>query len=171
MDNQNTNSRPSILDDPADVLVNTTNSVGVMGKGLALAFAQRWPSIVKDYKLDCARGALKGGSCLLYDLPRDMFSTHKRQWAAFCTKEHWRNPSRYEWVESGLKNLISILDKNGHNSVAIPALGCSNGGLSWNKVLLMIEDTFRGSSFDVRIYPPMFERPFKLENNQKKLNI
>lgn len=59
----------NLLDDDADVLVNTTNAMGVMGKGLALEFSKRWPEILGPYKRDCAAKLLKGGLCRLYDLP------------------------------------------------------------------------------------------------------
>lgn len=81
----------SLLDDDAEVLVNTTNAFGVMGKGLALAFAKRWPSILSEYRRDCANGVLRGGVCRLYDLPSDILNPKPRKWAAFCTKHHWRD--------------------------------------------------------------------------------
>lgn len=148
----------SLLDDNADVLVNPTNAVGVMGKGLALGFAKRWPQILSDYRRDCASGALVGGSCRLYDLPVTIFERgHRRQWAAFCTKQNWRYPSRYEWIESGLRQLVAGLQANGHRSVAIPPLGCGNGGLEWERVEPMILNAFAGTDFAVKIWKPQMQ--------------
>ena len=81
---------PNLLEDDAEVLVNTTNAFGVMGAGLALAFARRWPEILPPYQADCRNGVLYGGACVLYDLPSDIFNASPRKWAAFCTKHHWR---------------------------------------------------------------------------------
>lgn len=148
----------NLLDDDADVLVNTTNAVGVMGKGIALAFRQRWPEIMGPYKAACASGRLRGGAVMLFDLPGggDLFGERRpRRWAAFCTKQHWRDPSRYEWVEEGLPELRRLLLAGGHRTVAVPALGCSNGGLSWARVRPMIERAFADlPEIEVRLYAP-----------------
>lgn len=151
----------NLLDDDAEVLVNTTNAAGptgaVMGNGLAKAFAQRWPAIVPPYKRDAASGLLRGGVCRLYELPepRDLFSVAPpRFWAAFCTKHDWRNPSRYEWIESGLRDLVDAIRARQIQSVAIPALGCSNGRLDWMRVRPMVESAFAEMDTDVRLYGP-----------------
>jgi O-acetyl-ADP-ribose deacetylase (regulator of RNase III) len=146
---------PNLLNDDSDVLVCTTNAMGVMGKGIALDFAKRWPSIVSPYKEACQKRLLKGGACCLFHLPtQDLFSPHKRYWAAFCTKHDWRQPSQYEWVESGMRQLVSEMESNHLTSVAIPALGCGLGGLQWTKVKTIIEEVMQGHSIQARIYPP-----------------
>ena len=151
----------NLLDDDAEVLVNTVNVTGsrgpTMGKGLALAFAQRWPAIVEPYKAACHRGELRAGICRLYALPADsdLFASRTpRKWAAFCSKGDWREPSRYAWIESGLLDLVRLLAEGGHASVACPPLGCGHGGLAWSRVRPMIEEAFKGSTVDVRLYPP-----------------
>jgi len=147
----------NLLDDDAEVLVNTTNAVGVMGKGLALGFKQRWPGIMPDYRRACRDGLLRGGGVMLFDLPGTggLFDGPPRRWAAFCTKHDWRDPSRYEWVEQGLSALVRLLREGGHRSVAVPALGCSNGGLRWERVRPMIVRAFDGSPVAVRLYAPI----------------
>ena len=145
---------PNLLDDDADVLVCTTNAVGVMGKGIALDFARRWPMIKAAYAEDCRAGRLRGGSVAFYDLPGDLLLETKRQWAAFCTKQHWRDPSRYEWVEAGLREMVKLMREEGHRSCAIPPLGCGFGGLDWKRVRPMIEGAMAGASWETRIYNP-----------------
>lgn len=44
-----------------DALVNTVNCVGVMGKGIALQFKRRYPSVFKAYEQACKRGEVKIG--------------------------------------------------------------------------------------------------------------
>ena len=153
----------NVLDDDAEVLVCTCNATGpngtgAMGKGIAKAFATRWPSIVAPYRADCEARILRGGAVRLYPLPEgggDLFAPARRRWwAAFCTKHDWRNPSRYEWVQEGLATLSSLLHEGGHASVAIPPLGCGEGGLSWERVRPMIAGAFAGSPVDVRVYAP-----------------
>ncbi len=149
----------NILNDNAQVLVCTTNTVGVMGKGVALAFKQKWPSILEPYKLDCDNHKLYAGDVKLYNLPftLDMFNPElldNRKWAAFCTKSHWRNPSEYKWIKNGLIVLFDLLIVNNYKTVAIPPLGCGNGGLDWNKVYPMIKEYYETSEIEARIYLP-----------------
>lgn len=147
----------NLLDDDSDVLVNTTNAVGVMGKGLALEFKKKWPSIMKPYVADCSSGILKGGVCKLYDIPETPIlfgEVRQRKWAAFCTKHAWLLASRYEWIISGLEQLERDLYYGWYNSVAIPPLGCGNGGLDWEKVYYLIKCRFETSNIIARIYIP-----------------
>ncbi len=153
--------RGSLLDDDADVLVNTTNVSGprgpTMGKGLAKAFADRWPAIVKPYRDACAAGDLKAGRCRLYPLPEPLTlftAPRQRYWAAFCTKGYVYDKSQYPWIGSGLADLVEAMAQGGCLSVAIPALGCSNGGLLWSRVKPMIEEAFAGSPAAVHLYGP-----------------
>jgi O-acetyl-ADP-ribose deacetylase (regulator of RNase III) len=134
----------NIVDDDADLLVNTVNAVGIMGRGVALAFKTRWPSIMSPYTAACRSGALKAGGCLMFDLPDG------RKWAALATKDHWRDPSRYHWVETGLVQLRRIAKDHGIRSIAIPPPGCGNGGLDWNRVRPLVVEALR--EFDLRTY-------------------
>lgn len=141
----------NIVNDTADVLVCTTNCVGVMGKGIALAFKNKWPSILKPYQQDCLHDLLQPGSCKFYQIPEKTLF-RRREWVAFCTKNHWNAPSRYEWIATGLKNLYLELEKRNRNeTVAIPRLGCGNGGLDWKEVKPMMYDILEVLP-DVRIY-------------------
>jgi O-acetyl-ADP-ribose deacetylase (regulator of RNase III) len=144
MENRVTFRSGDITADPADLLVNTVNTVSVMGKGVALAFKTRWPSIMKDYRSACESRRLLAGGCMLFPLPDG------RQWAALATKAHWRDPSRYEWVETGLIELARLAANASLRSIAIPPPGCGNGGLDWRKVRPMVLATL--SEFDLRIY-------------------
>lgn len=153
--------RGNLLDDQADVLVCTTNVTGpygrpAMGAGIAKAFKMRWPSVLAAYSPDCLSGALTAGQCRLYDLPetRDLLSQNirPRRWAAFCTKRSWQDKSEYGWVQTGLVDLVRLLHEGHHTSVAIPRLGCSNGGLDWSRVYPLIIDAFKDSPVAVHIY-------------------
>lgn len=136
----------NIVDDKAEVLVNTVNcrlksgGRGVMGKGVALAFAERYPSIMPDYENAIRSGELRPGRALLFDLPDG------RKWAALATKDDWRDPSRPEWVEAGLKELGEKLRGGGFKSVAITPPGCGNGGLAWNTIEPIVHRELKGVS-------------------------
>lgn len=137
-------SNGNIVDDKAQVLVNTVNAQlspsgrGVMGKGVALAFAQRYPEILKDYENAIRSGELTAGRALLFDLPDG------RKWAALATKDHWQENSKMEWVDSGLKELGEKLRAGGFSSVAITPPGCGNGGLDWKKVEPLVHQHLQG---------------------------
>jgi ribA/ribD-fused uncharacterized protein len=134
----------NVVDDGSQVLVNTVNSQlsqhgnGVMGKGVALAFKEAFPSIMKDYETAIRSGELKPGRALLFDLPDG------RKWAALATKDHFSQPSKEEWVESGLKELGEKMRAAGLTSVALPPPGCGNGGLDWKKVEPLVHKHLEG---------------------------
>ncbi|HYR30116.1 MAG TPA: macro domain-containing protein, partial [Thermoanaerobaculia bacterium] len=73
----------------------------------------------------------------------------------FPTKRHWRGGSRIADVEAGLADLTATVQRLGIRSIAIPPLGCGNGGLDWRDVRPRIEAAF-ASLPDVRVllYPP-----------------
>lgn len=116
----------------ADVRVNTVNCVGVMGAGVALVFKQRYPSMFTEYQDLCRRRALRPGKLHVWS------SLIGETVVNFPTKDHWREPSEYEYIASGLLALRDYLRPMGSVKVALPALGCGHGGLEWSKVSQMI---------------------------------
>jgi O-acetyl-ADP-ribose deacetylase (regulator of RNase III) len=138
-----TDQAPSSLDSffaaDAEALVNTVNCVGVMGKGLALQFKRRFPANFEAYAAACLRGEVKIGSMCVFAGPRDRGGQSPRFIINFPTKRHWREPSRIEYVRDGLIAMIKEIRARDIRSVAVPPLGCGNGGLSWDEVKPMIE--------------------------------
>src|SRR5690349_4931832 len=116
----------NLFDSRCDAWVNTVNCVGVMGKGIALEFKKQFPEMFESYQIACNAGIVKTGK--MYVVSR-LF--HPRWIINFPTKQHWKNPSHIGWIETGLQDLVRIIEKEGIESIAIPALGCSNGGLEW----------------------------------------
>ncbi len=113
---------------PAQVLVNTVNVVGVMGKGVAKEFKRLYPEMFRQYRQLCDQHKFTIGQLFLYKTP------HK--WVLnFPTKKDWRNPSRPEYIEEGLKKLVSIYADVGIHSIAMPLLGCGNGELDWQNTV------------------------------------
>ncbi|CAG1014484.1 hypothetical protein ANAEL_04991 [Anaerolineales bacterium] len=123
----------------AEAIVNTVNCVGVMGRGLALQFRKQFPENYEEYRKVCSKGGLRPGMMLIHDLNRLM---NPRYIVNFPTKRHWREPSRIEDIESGLRSLTAEVKKHGIRSIAIPPLGCGLGGLDWKIVRTMIENAF-----------------------------
>lgn len=117
----------NIFESEAEVIVITVNCVGVMGAGIALDAKYRWPEIAMNYVTECEAGRFSIG---------DIFwgQTNKQFVALFPTKKHWKRPSDIDYLEAGLTTLRSDLVKKSFRSIALPQLGCSNGGLSWNDV-------------------------------------
>jgi hypothetical protein len=112
---------------------------------------------MRPYKDACASGRLRAGGCLLFPVPDQaaaplpLFeSPRQRWWAALATKAHWRDPSRTEWVESGLAELARLAKEANVRSIAIPPPGCGNGGLDWHKIEPMVIAVIGG--FDLRVY-------------------
>jgi O-acetyl-ADP-ribose deacetylase (regulator of RNase III) len=142
----------NIMDSSAEALVNTVNTVGVMGKGIALQFKQAFPHNFNVYKQACVNGQLKTGQILAVK-DSDLL-LGDRLIINFPTKSHWKMPSRYEYVESGLIAPVAYLRDNPVKSLAMPALGCGNGGLDWVKVRTMIEDHLSGPDISIWVYEP-----------------
>ncbi|EKU51418.1 macro domain protein [Acinetobacter sp. WC-323] len=135
-----------------DAIVNTVNCVGVMGKGIALQFKKKWPGNFKAYSEACKNKEVVIGKMLTYDL--GSLATPKYI-INFPTKQHWRSPSKIKDIQVGLIDLLITVEKYDIQSIAIPPLGCGNGGLDWDEVLPLIIKTFENHPhLDVRIYPP-----------------
>ena len=128
-----------LLSTDAEALVNTVNTVGVMGKGIALQFKQAFPDNYAAYATACKRGEVEVGKMFVFH--RNTLS-NPRIIINFPTKKHWRAKSRIQDVESGLRALIEFVRSEGIRSIAVPPLGCGNGGLDWNQVRPRIEQAF-----------------------------
>ena len=135
----------------AQVLINPVNCVGAMGKGLALSFQKKFPTINTAYKRDCNLGIYKPGSCHLYYAGNGL-------WVAnIASKDHWKNPSKKEWVVEGIKNLVKELharesfsaNGNHFHSIAVPQIGCGLGGLNWKDIRPLIIKELKGQPYDI----------------------
>ena len=134
-----------IFSSPAQVIVNTVNTVGVMGKGLALAFKKRYPDMFDKYRKACENHQLTVGKLMLFYEPDHWI-------LLFPTKDHWRYPSKLEYIESGLKVFTSIYSEKNISSIAFPRLGCGNGELNWNDVRPIMEKYLKPLPIDIYIY-------------------
>jgi O-acetyl-ADP-ribose deacetylase (regulator of RNase III) len=140
----------NILESNCIALVNPVNVVGVMGKGLALQFKNKFLLNYEVYEFYCGRGEMNVGEILLVWEPNE-----QKFVINFPTKKHWRDPSKYEWIEEGLKDMVKKIEEYKITSVAIPALGCGNGGLEWDKVKPLIEKYLSPlTDVDIEIYLP-----------------
>ncbi len=128
-----------LLSTDAEALVNTVNTVGVMGKGIALQFKQAFPDNYSAYEAACKRGEVQLGRMFVFH--RNTLN-NPRIIINFPTKEHWRKRSRIEDIESGLQALIEVVESEKIHSIAVPPLGCGSGGLDWNQVRPRIEQAF-----------------------------
>ena len=139
----------SLFDSDAQVLVNTVNTVGVMGKGIAKEFKKRYPEMFQKYKKMCDAGRFNTGDLWLYDDPDS-----DKQVLNFPTKRHWRGRSKVEYIESGLKKFARTYDQKGITSISFPMLGSSNGGLDWEtQVKPLMEKHLKDlPDIDVRIH-------------------
>ncbi len=138
-------SNRSIWSFPPDhILVCTVNCVGVMGKGIALGFAKKFPRLLKEYRTACSTKALEIGKCWSWKDYSTLFSGGT-QVICFPTKLDWRNPSKYEYIEKALPSFLNI-SSSFSSPIVIPRLGCGCGGLDWNKVREIIYEPLSLSS-------------------------
>lgn len=141
----------NLLDSQAEALVNTVNTVGVMGKGIALMFKERFDENFRQYAAACKSKLVKTGK---------MFVTHPHELDGpkliinFPTKDHWRGASRMEWITQGLQDLRRLLVEENVRSVAVPPLGAGNGGLEWSEVREEIVKALGDLEIDIVVYEP-----------------
>ncbi len=145
----------NLLQADTEAIVNPVNTVGVMGKGLALQFKKAWPDNFKVYAKACQSGEVVPGKMHVYSLngmlnPQFIIN--------FPTKRHWREGSRLEDIETGLLALVEEIHRREIQSIAIPPLGCGYGGLDWSVVRSLIEQTFVNlPGVNVLLYSPQVE--------------
>ena len=137
--------RTSIFDSPAQTLVNTVNTVGVMGKGIAKEFKSTYPDMYREYRRLCDDGGLRIGTLHLW--------RGSEPWVLnFPTKTTWRQPSKMEYIERGLDNFRRNHEKMGITSISFPPLGCGNGNLDWDEVRPLMEAYLRTLPIAVYIH-------------------
>lgn len=139
--------RGNLFESPAQVLVNTVNTQGVMGKGVALEFKRLFPEMFEEYRRLCEQHVLEIGKLHLYKTP------HK--WVVnFPTKTDWRKPSRVEYIEAGLKRLQQVYAEMGIRSLAMPPIGCGNGQLDWRTQVGPLVQRYLGDlPIAIYVYP------------------
>lgn len=137
----------NIFDSKMQTLVNPVNCVGVMGKGLALEFKKRYPKVNNSYMKECRAGRFKGFEVFSSDDGTKLI-------ACLATKIHWRDKSTYELTKKGLIKLYDKIQDGLITSLAIPAIGCGLGGLSWNKVKGQIETHLGSVATSIEVYEP-----------------
>jgi O-acetyl-ADP-ribose deacetylase (regulator of RNase III) len=142
----------NLLESEADALVNTVNTVGVMGKGIALQFKNMFPNNFNQYSVACKNKELSIGKLLVTEEKSMLLG--KKTIINFPTKTNWRLPSEYQYIELGLAELIKIIKEKNIKSIAIPPIGAGNGGLNWNKVKLLLERYLTNIDCDIYIYEP-----------------
>lgn len=141
----------NLLEARTEALVNTVNTVGVMGKGIALMFKERFDDNFRRYAAACKAKEVQTGKMFVtpvheLDGPRWIVN--------FPTKQHWRAPSRIEWVIEGLQDLRRFLVEQQVKSIAIPPLGAGNGGLEWDDVRQQIEQALGDLDIDILVFEP-----------------
>lgn len=141
-----------ILSDKSDALVNTVNCVGIMGRGMALQFKNAYPENFKAYEKACKAGAVVPGKMFVFDTG-DLFGV---RWIInFPTKRHWRGASKIEDIESGLKDLKSVIRSLGIKTISLPPLGCGLGGLNWSEVkALIVNEMEEFQDVKIQIHQP-----------------
>jgi O-acetyl-ADP-ribose deacetylase (regulator of RNase III) len=160
----------NLLDADTEALVNTVNTVGVMGKGVALQFKEKYPVNFKCYAEACKRGEVKVG---LMFVTLDRTLEGEKIIINFPTKTEYYRKSQYRFIEDGLQDLVKIIDEQHIKSVALPPLGCGYGGLNWDKVKALIEKYLGDSPARILVYQPneQVKEILKKESEQKETKL
>ncbi len=141
----------NLLEARAEALVNTVNTVGVMGKGIAPMFKERFPENFRRYAAACKAKEVQTGKMFVTEVSE----LDGPRWIVnFPTKQHWRGDSRMEWIIEGLQDLRRFLIRHQIKSVAIPPLGAGNGGLPWPAVRTQIQTALGDLSAEILVFEP-----------------
>ena len=147
-----------MLTDDSDAIAVPVNCVGIMGAGLALAVRNKYPGVLRPYRLACNEGLIKPGDAKVYDrFKREGAEDAPRYLILVATKGDWRNPSMVRWVSRCVNSLVHVVNKTeSAETVSVPALGCGLGELSWTDVQTVIERGLAGLNEDktARVYAP-----------------
>ena len=157
----------NILESKAEALVNTVNTVGVMGKGIALQFKRAFPNNYQSYHKACKEGLIQVGN--LFVSKDSSITTGEKYIINFPTKTHWRKPSEYEYIKSGLDDLRRVIKEYNLKSIAIPPLGVGNGGLNWEIVKDLIQNYLQNESIEIIVYEPSSQIKEHLKKERVKL--
>ena len=155
----------NLLGAEAEALVNTVNTVGIMGKGIALMFKETFPENFRLYAAACKRGEVELGRMFV---TQRAALTGPRWIINFPTKKHWRDRTQLDWVRTGLEDLKTVLAERRIRSVALPPLGCGNGGLDWATVRPLIENSL-GDLPSVEVL--VFEPTVQYQNVAKRVGV
>lgn len=148
----------SIFDSSAAFLTNPVNCKGVMGAGLALEMKKKFPNNFKYYHEYCSKSSPKGGDLIWYLPEANQVIKGERAIINFCSKEDWKKPSKLEWIEKGVKQIVSIFEEKYLDGVyptpllALPLLGCGKGKLPVKDVLGVFTYEFANCRYDVEVY-------------------
>lgn len=142
----------NLLESDAEALVNTVNTVGVMGKGIALQFKNTFPNNFRVYQKACKNNEIQVGKLLITE--EESLLLGNKIIINFPTKTNWRLPSEFSYIENGLIELVNEIKERKIKSIAIPPLGAGNGGLDWSKVKLILEKYLADVDCQIYIYEP-----------------
>jgi len=158
-------TKGNLLEADAEALVNTVNTVGVMGKGIALMFKERFANNMEEYTKASKAKRVQTGKMFITETGELMGP----KWIVnFPTKQHWRSPSKLEWIIEGLQDLKAFIINNRVSSIAIPPLGAGNGGLDWPIVRKQIEKALADlPGVEILVYEPTR----KYQNVAKKKGV
>jgi len=157
----------NLLESEAEALVNTVNTVGVMGKGIALQFKNQFPHNFKIYAKACKEKTFGIGQMLVTE--ENSLLHGKKIIINFPTKTDWRKPSEYSYIEKGLTALVEVIKAKNIKSIAIPPLGAGNGGLEWSQVNALMVQYLADLDCDISIYQPNANIQEALKKERVKL--
>lgn len=144
-----------ILREDVEAIVNTVNCVGIMGRGLALQFKNKFPQNLKEYQLACTNKEVQLGKMFVHQTGQLI---NPKYIINFPTKGHWKQNSKIEDISNGLDDLITIIEKYSIKSIAIPPLGSGLGGLDWKMVKKLIEEKLKNINCTIILFEPLEQK-------------
>lgn len=159
----------NLLQANVQALVNTVNTQGLMGKGIALQFKKQFTDNFNEYAEACKQNNVKIGKVFITEVPQALH-TKVQYIINFPTKDSWRAKSRVEYIQTGLRDLTEQITRLNIRSIALPPLGCGLGGLQWSQIKPLIENAFQDMpQVEVLVFEPGHTPPAReMKNNSPK---
>ncbi|MDO5617041.1 MAG: macro domain-containing protein [Cruoricaptor ignavus] len=157
----------NLLESNAEALVNTVNTQGIMGKGIALQFKNQFPENYKAYVKACENNEIGIGKLFVFE--EETLLSGKKMIINFPTKTTWRKPSEYSYIEKGLEDLVKIIKTKNIKTIAIPPLGAGNGGLDWNTVKTLLKKYLANLDCEIEVFEPSKDIKEKLKKERVSL--
>jgi len=154
-----------IFNSDVEAIVNTVNCVGIMGRGLALQFKNKFPQNFKEYAVACKNEQVQPGKMHIYQTGQ---LTNPKYIINFPTKRHWKGKSKIEDIENGLDDLIKTIEKYSIKSIAVPPLGSGLGGLNWQIVKQTIEKKLSNVNCKIVVFDHLNKRLKKYNLSKKR---
>ncbi len=109
------------------------NCAGAMGKGIAVQFRDKFPTMYAEYKAMCKNGHYRPGDVFDYNYGRGHVYN-------LATQISWRTKAEIGFIRTAVERMFELAIADGVTAIAMPAIGAGLGGLKWDDVKAVLTE-------------------------------